>query len=615
MLNQIKGECDKMKRTLCLLLAGLLLASVLSGCGKTKKREQVTIAFWGDQLTETYGEYLRDRFPDVEFTFYAANNSTDFYRFKEEKGDLPDILTVRRFALRDVACLKDALMDLSDTELVNTFHQAYLHNYTYSDGTVNWLPACAEVDGILVNKTLLEDNGLSIPKNYKEFVEVCAALKELGIRPFRSNFSADFTCMEVLQGLSIEQLNSQTGRAWRQQYESGQTDQISEDVWLPVFERMEEFIEYADIRPADTENGSSVFDEYTDGQTAMIRGTSEDAERYSGDGQESVLVPYYGTSEEDNWYLTYPAFQAAASARAEESPERKALILDILSAMLDEDGLQSMSTRESMISYNKNVATALSPVLSNLQPYVDNNRLYIRLASADMFAVSQSVVQGMITGKYPDARAAFGAFNVSMGQSDTQADTAAHIDRGYSYAFDPKKGSQAASAIMSSVREELGVELLMGQSINVAGNITEGDYTEAELRYLTQGEAIDILLCSMTGEQLEQYVDYVLNTPEKRGSVINDSTLYVSSGFEMELTRTDTGYEVERLTVGGKEPDKKAVYTMAVLGSEILMQKEALEAAGITEYTRPDTDFKQIIAARLSDGKQLAAPTDYITLR
>ena len=124
------------------VLLVLVLAALLAGCGKEDGakskaedgREQVTIAFWGDQLTEQYGEYLQETFPDVNFTFYAATNSTDFYRFKESLDDLPDILTVRRFALRDVSDWKDSLMDLSGTELANTYHPSYLRSYTYNDG-------------------------------------------------------------------------------------------------------------------------------------------------------------------------------------------------------------------------------------------------------------------------------------------------------------------------------------------------------------------------------------------------------------------------------------------------------------------------------------------------
>lgn len=276
---------------LCLIVTLLFSLLTMTGCGIGSKaeaengREQVTIAFWSDQLTEQYGEYLKETFPEVDFTFYVATNSTDFYRFKEKQGDLPDILTVRRFALRDVADWKDSLMDLSDTELANTINQSYLRSYTYSDGSVNWLPTCAEVDSIIVNKTLLEENGIAMPYNYEEFVNVCGKLQELGIRPFASNFSADYTCMEVLQGLSASVMTSQEGREWRQRYESGQTNQLSEEVWLPVFERMEEFIDYAQISSADMDSSVNVFDGYTAGETAMVRGTGEEAARYSDESR------------------------------------------------------------------------------------------------------------------------------------------------------------------------------------------------------------------------------------------------------------------------------------------------------------------------------------------
>lgn len=527
---------------------------------------------------------------------------------------MPDILTVRRFSLRDVADWKDALMDLSGTELANTFYPSYLYNYTYSDGTVNWLPACAEVDSILVNKTLLEENGLSVPTDYEEFVNVCAELEARGIRPFLSNFGADYTCMEVLQGLSIPQLTSQKGREWRQQYESGQTNQLSEEVWLPVFEQMEEFIDCAGVLSSDTKSGLNVFDEYTADRVAMVRGTGDEAARYDVDGRESVLMPYYGASEKENWYLTYPSFQVAASAAAEEDPERRKLILDIMAAMLSEEGQRSISAGQSMISYSKDVNLDLSPALSFIRPYIDSNQLYIRLASAEMFSVSQQIVQKMITGEYPDAETAFDASNEAMGQKNENMPSAAHVDTGYSYAFDPKKGSAASSSIMNTVREELGVELLVGQSVNVAGNIAAGDYMAEELRYLTMGEYIAIFLCRMTGDQLYRYMDYVLTTPDKRGSVVNDSTLYVSSGFAMEIQKTDTGYRLQKLTKDGKELERGEIYSVAVMGSADLMQKEALEVVGVTEYEEADAVYKEVIVNRLLEGKQLVTPTDYITL-
>lgn len=606
-----------MKRLVWLL--SLLTLFLLAGCsvsnlGTAEDRETVTVALWGDQLTEGYGQYLQEAFPEVNFIFYGANNSTSFYKFKYENGDLPDILTVRRFSLRDVAGWRGALMDLSDTDLANTFPQSYLRSYTYSDGSVNWLPACAEVDGIIANKTLLDACGVSVPGSYEEFVAACRALSGQGVRPFVSNFSADYTCMEILQGLSAAQLTSQEGREWRQLYESGQIDQLSEEVWLPVFQRMRDFIEYTGLSAADAEDGLDVFGSYEANETAMIRGTGAEASWYNED-RESVLLPYFGAAGEDSWYLTYPAFQVAASAAAEKSPQRKELILDIIEAMLSEEGLQSISNQQNMIPYNKGVEIELSPALSYMEPVIAGNRLYIRLASSDMFAVSRQVVQGMLSGTYFDARSAFDAFNEALRLTGTQAPDTAHIDVGYDYAFSPDGGSPAASAVMNTVREELNVPLLLGQSINVAGEISAGDYTQEELRFLTIGEGMDIRVCSMTGEQLYQYVNYVLTAPGKRGSVINDSSLYVSSGFEMEIRKTGEGYILERLTADGEALDRDQTYEVAVIGSGMFMIDDAMAVAGITSYTAADAKYQQIVADRLAAGGQLAHPTDYITLR
>ena len=154
-----------MKKFLSALLVLILTVSMLSGCGNktagtTEKKEKVRIALWGTQLLENYTQYLCDTFPDVEFEFTLATNSTDFYRYRNDHDDLPDILTVRRFSLKDAVLIKDLLYDLGDTELASTFYGTYLENYTYDDGMVNWLPACADVDSIIINETMFSEYAL-----------------------------------------------------------------------------------------------------------------------------------------------------------------------------------------------------------------------------------------------------------------------------------------------------------------------------------------------------------------------------------------------------------------------------------------------------------------------
>ena len=101
----------KVKKRVCLLLALAMTAAVLAGCrtqtGSEKKgKEKVSVALWGTQLLENYAQYLCDTFPEVEFEFTLATNSTDYYRYLNDHDDLPDILTVRRFSLKDAVLIK-----------------------------------------------------------------------------------------------------------------------------------------------------------------------------------------------------------------------------------------------------------------------------------------------------------------------------------------------------------------------------------------------------------------------------------------------------------------------------------------------------------------------------
>ena len=448
-----------MKKLLSLLLAAVMAATALTGCGgqsansgttgensapQADTKEKVVIACWGNQMLDTYTQYLCDLFPQVEFEFVLATNSTDYYRFRADHGDMPDILTVRRFALKDAVLLKDYLYDLSNTALAGTYYGSYLNSYTYDDGTVNWLPTCAEVDGIIINKTLFDEYNVPVPTDYQSFVSACEAFEAVGIRSFVSDFSADYTCMEVLQGASIPMLQSIEGRKWRQQYESGATHELSAEVWLPVFENFFDFMNNVGLGAEDAAYPNRTPKElFSQGKAAMFRGTGADVISFPGRGNDEVLLlPYFGRTELDNWYLTYPAFQIAASKQGMDDPEREKLILDIMTAMVDQDGQDHISYGKNMVPYKKDVTLELMPQMDNLKPYVKQNKLYIRLASNEMFRISKDVVQLILSGEVATPQEALAAFNEELAGEEPGTEIVARIDTGYSNDFTPQHGNQ-----------------------------------------------------------------------------------------------------------------------------------------------------------------------------
>ena len=617
-----------MKKIVNLLVAFILLTLMVAGCGKQEKsaskavssngKEKVSIALWGNDLLENYTGYLVKKFPDVEFKFILATNSTDYYRYRNKHKDLPDIMTVRRFSMRDAVLLKDLLYDLSNTELAGTFYGTYLDSYTYSDGTINWLPACAVVDSIIANKSLFESNGIPLPTDYPSLLAAAQAFEAKGIKGLSADLAEDYTCMEFLQGFGSPQLTSMEGREWRQQYESGKTHQLSERVWLPIFER---FFELKNKMgwTAEEAKFSNWYPkkQFTEGRLAMYRGTGTDLELFIRGTDNNIMLPYLGNSQKENWFLTYPAFQVAASKKGMESPKRRKLILEIMAAMLNQDGQNNINRGNNMVPYNKNVKLELMPSLENLKPYIRDNKMYIRLASNEMFKVSRIVVHKILKGELKTPQQAFDAFNEELKKDSVQEPIVVKLDTPYSNDFTPEHGNQAASAVMNTVRKLVGSDLLFVQACYASGSVYAGEYTQKELSYLTHNDAAWPIVANMTGDQIYELVERTLAAKAGYGVICNDSTLYVSSGFEMELSRTkEDGYKLLKLTRNGQDLDRKDKYSILLMGDRGWSKGLVINQMGIKDYTYDVEKCYKYLYRHLAENKgKLEKPTDYIRFR
>ena len=101
----------KKKWNSVLAVFGVMAAviSLLSGCsGKSAEKEDaetITVYLWTTKLYDTYAPYIQEQLPDINIEFVVGNNDLDFYRFLNENGGLPDIITCCRFSLHDASPL------------------------------------------------------------------------------------------------------------------------------------------------------------------------------------------------------------------------------------------------------------------------------------------------------------------------------------------------------------------------------------------------------------------------------------------------------------------------------------------------------------------------------
>ena len=320
----------KTLRRLVSVLAALVMAvSLLAGCGaKTAEQVQeqedaqtIQVYLWSTSLYETYAPYVQSQLSDVNIEFIVGNNDLDFYKFLQENGGLPDIITCCRFSLHDAAPLKDSLMNLAMTNEAGAVYNTYLNSFKNEDGSVNWLPVCADAHGFVVNRSLFEQYGIPLPTDYESFAAACQAFEKVGIRGFTADYAYDYTCMETLQGLSAAELTTTAGRKWRTAYsDPANTARVGLDdtVWPGAFERMARFIQDTHLTAEDLEHTyDDVMNLFRNGEVAMYFGSSAGVKMFQDEGIDTIFLPFFSQNGE-KWLMTTPYFQIALNRDLEQ---------------------------------------------------------------------------------------------------------------------------------------------------------------------------------------------------------------------------------------------------------------------------------------------------------
>ena len=84
----------------------------------------------------------------------------------------------------------------------------------------------------------------------------------------------------------------------------------------------------------------------------------------------------------------------------------------------------------------------------------------------------------------------------------------------------------------------------------------------------------------------------------------------------MDITKTDTGYPLNALTMEGKELDRSATYSFLIYGDRDWYMSTVMEEMGVSEVDTTGPKAEDYLMQRLVEqGGQLEAPTDYIILR
>ena len=612
----------KWNKLLAVFLVMATVLSLLAGCGgksaEKEDSETITVYLWSTNLYEAYAPYIQEQLPDINIEFVVGNNDLDFYRFLEENGGLPDIITCCRFSLHDASPLKDSLMDLSTTNVAGAVYNTYLNNFMNEDGSVNWLPVCADAHGFVVNKDLFEAYDIPLPTDYESFVSACQAFDKVGIRGFTADYFYDYTCMETLQGLSASELSSVDGRKWRTSYsDPGNTTRegLDSTVWPEAFERMERFIRDTGLSRDDLEmNYDDIVELYQSGKLAMYFGTSAGVKMFQDQGINTTFLPFFQENGE-KWLMTTPYFQVALNRDLTQDETRRKKAMKVLSTMLSEDAQNRIiSDGQDLLSYSQDVDIHLTEYLKDVKPVIEENHMYIRIASNDFFSVSKDVVSKMISGEY-DAGQAYQSFQTQLiDEKTTSEKVVLNSEKSYSNRFHSSGGNEAYSVMANTLRGIYGTDVLIATGNSFTGNVLKAGYTEKMAGDMIMPNGLSAYSCKMSGAELKETVRNFVEGYPGGFLPFNRGSLPVFSGISVELMETEDGYTVRKVIKDGKKVQDNDTFTVTCLATPQHM--EAYPADQNMVFAGGETSVKDTWTAYVSDGNAiLAEPEDYINVR
>ena len=614
-----KKKCN---RVLLVFLVMVTAISLLSGCGgKSAEKEDgetITVYLWSTSLYEKYAPYIQEQLPDINVEFVVGNNNLDFYKFLKENGGLPDIITCCRFSLHDASPLKDSLMDLSTTNAAGAVYDSYLSNFMNEDGSVNWIPVCADAHGFVVNKDLFEKYDIPLPTDYESFVSACQAFDKVGIRGFTADYYYDYTCMETLQGLSASELSSVDGRKWRTAYSDPDNEKregLDSTIWPEAFERMEQFIQDTGLSPDDLDmNYDDIVEMYQSGKLAMYFGSSSGVKMFQNQGINTTFLPFFQKNGE-KWLMTTPYFQVALNRDLTQDETRRKKAMKVLSTMLSADAQNRViSDGQDLLSYSQDVDLKLTEYLKDVKPVIEENHMYIRIASNDFFSVSKDVVSKMITGEY-DAEQAYQSFNSQLLEEKSISEKVIlDSQKSYSNRFHSSGGNEAYSVMANTLRSIYGTDVLIATGNSFTGNVLKAGYTKKMAGSMIMPNSLSAYTSKMSGAELKEMVRNFVEGYEGGFIPFNRGSLPVFSGISVEVKETEDSYILSKVIKDGKKVQDNDTFTVTCLAAPKHMKAYPADANVVFE--EGDSTVEDTWTGYVSDGNAvLAEPEDYMTLR
>ena len=604
---------QKTKCYLAALVSGVLLVTgILAGCGQSKKDDHLTVYLWENRLMKNIAPYIHEQFPDQDIEFIIGNNDTDLYSYFKEHGELPDIMTVRRFSGTDAQDLQPYLMDFASYDVVSKYYSYAVEYYKNTDDEIQWLPICALPQTIIANKTLFDQYGIKVPENYEEYVQVCQQFYDKGIKPYSMDLAEDWSNQEIIQAAAIGEFTSLDGIDWRNKAETSAGEIKFDDVlWKRIFSETSQFLKDSHFSEEDINvNSNTGTQMFVEGKSAMFHGQPTDMQKLQDQmDAELIRIPYFSQTSDSSFVYMFPSLNIAFNKELEKNQEKLDTALDVLDCMNSEQGQKLIADGSGVISFNTDVPSMMQNV-PGLEEEIKDTSIYIRYSAQKSFDASLEAVHGLLSGKM-DEMQAYNAFRSAMNSKDSKEKSTVNFENEYSISLNDKSGRDAASSILTTIREENDAQLALTPYYYYTSSIYKGECTSSRVGLMTaKNSDTPLYLVKLNGEQVYELVKKYLTEADENFYVTTKYELPIASGMKIIVKNEENGFSLKDITINDKKIDTEKEYSILLTDTTKSILKKINPKCAIEQIG--DTTLSSAWIAAMSNGQQPSAPEDYI---
>ncbi len=137
---------------------------------------------------------------NLEFDIIAAEGSENILKTRLASGDMGDLFINNAGAQMIVLNPEQNMADLSNEPFASRLQQGFVDVASYNDKLYAIPMASSFAGGILYNKKVYEELGLSVPTTWDEFIANCEKIKAAGKTAIIGSYKEDWSTQLILLG-------------------------------------------------------------------------------------------------------------------------------------------------------------------------------------------------------------------------------------------------------------------------------------------------------------------------------------------------------------------------------------------------------------------------------